>query len=447
MSARLPNADRAPRGRRHWVLSGVFLAAFLPGTAQALRVNYNIDFTTERNDNLLATPEDEIGMTVLRPGIGFEVSHDSSALQLDLSGRTEYRRYGDDRFNNTVDANLSGRLNWILVPERLSFSASDSLTLQPIDTLEPDAPGNRQQVNVLSAGPTLFFELAPSWRGIAELRYVRSAAEITDQFNSARYDTALRTVKSLSETSQIALNLQAQRVDFEDDVIARDYDRVDLFARYSRTLARFDLGLDIGYSRLDYRSPLEGFVDARADPLVRADFAWRPNDSHRFSARLSSVFSDVSTDALSAISPDAGLPGEVDTGDTVINASPFLERRLDTEYVHTATRWTFEISPYLTRLRYNETDQFDQNGYGSGFDFSWRVRENLQLGGNASITRNRYLRLDRQDETKRVSTYLRYDRSRHWSGTLTLSRYERSSSSAADASQNILTLTISYNNR
>lgn len=428
-------------------LAAIAMLVCLPRDAYALRVTYHLDFTAERNDNLLVVPEDPTGLTILRPAIAFDASHDSSVLQLDLTGRTEYRRYDDPSFDDTVDSNISGRLNWVVAPERLHFGIADSLTLQPVDTLEPDAPGNRQQVNVVSAGPTLFFELGPSWRGIAELHYVRSTAEITDQFNSRRSELALRTVKSLSPTNHVALNVQAQRVDFDDDLIARDYDRTDLFARWSRTLARFDLGLDLGYTRLDYRRPLEGFADTRSDPLLRADIAWRPNDSHRLSARLSSLFSDTATDALNAIDPDAGLPGQITPGETVVNASPFLERRLDTEYVHSATRWTFEVSPYITRLRYNETDEFDQNGYGTGFDFSWRARGDLQVGGAASLNHNSYVRLDREDETRRYSAYVRYDRSRHWSGTLTLARYERSSSAGTDASQNVITITISYSNR
>jgi hypothetical protein len=423
-------------------------AGAMPQVAQALRVDYILDLAIERNDNLLLTPTDPIGVTVLRPGLGFDVVHDTSVLQARLTGRAEYRRYGDDRFNDSVDGTLVGRVNWVAIPERLSFAVVDSLTLQPVDTLAPDSPGNRQQVNVLSAGPTLSFEWGDGWRGTGELRYIRSEAEITDEFDSERVEFALRAIRRLSPTSRLAFNAQSQRVDFARDTVARDYTRSELFVRWSRTLNRMDLAVDAGYSRLDYRSSLPGFADGRSDPMLRTALTWRPSDLHRFEARLSSQFSDVAADSLAEIGEDTGPPAGVITGDTVVNASPYLERRLDTEYTWTATRWTVNVSPYLDRIRYEDTDQFDQNGYGAGLEASWRARRNLIVGASAALDHNEYVNLSRTDETRRYGVFARLDWTRHWSAMLNLARYERRSTAAGqDADQNVFDLTFSYGNR
>ncbi len=435
--------------RKRLCLAALAVAAgAAPNAALALRVDYIVDLAIERNDNLLLTPADPIAITLLRPGLGFEIVHDTSVLQARVTGRTEYRRYGDDRFDDSVDATLVGRVNWVAIPERLSFSVVDNLTLQPVDTLAPDSPGNRQQVNVLSAGPTLSFEWGDGWRGVGELRHIRSEAEITDEFNSERNEIALRAIRRLSPTSRLAFNAQHQRVDFERDTVARDYTRSELFVRWSRTLNRVDLAVDAGYSRLRYRNPLPGFADARSDPLLRTSLTWRPSDLHRFEASLTSQFSDVAADSLAEIGEDAGPPTGVAAGDTVVNASPYLERRLDAEYTWTATRWTVNVSPYLDRIRYEDTDQFDQNGYGSGFEASWRARRNLMLGVSAALDHNEYIRLAREDETRRYGVFARLDWTRHWSAMLNLGRYERSSTaSGQDAAQNVFNLTFSYSNR
>lgn len=435
------------RTRLYLALLSASLAT-TPQAAHALRVDYSVDLIVEHNDNLLLTAEDPIAVTILRPGIGFDVTHDSSTLQTRVSGRAEYRRYGDDRFDDVVDGTLDARVNWVAIPERLNFTVVDSLTLQPVDTLAADTPGNRQQVNVLSAGPSLSFEWGDGWRGSTELRHVRSEAEISDEFNSQRIDLALRAIKRLAPTSRLAFNLQTQRVDFEQDVIARDYTRSEFFARYSRTLNRVDFAIDAGYSHLDYKRDLPGLAGARSDPMLRTELTWRPNDSHRFEARLSSAFSDVASDSLASVGEDAGLPTEVVTGETVVNASPFLERRLETEYAYTSTRWTASVTPYVDRLRYDDTDQFDQNGFGAGLEIGWRARRNLMFGFSGAFDRNDYVNLDRQDETRRYAGYARIDWARHWSGMLTLAHYARESTSAGqDADQNAISLTISYNNR
>jgi hypothetical protein len=419
-----------------------------PYTAHALRIEYVLDLTAERSDNVLLTPDDPIALTVLRPGIGFEIKHDSSTLQTHINGRAEYRHYGDDRFDNSVDGALTGRVNWVAIPDRLSFSVVDSLALQPVDTLAPDTPGNRQQVNVLSAGPTLSFDWGAGWRGATELRYVRTEAEITDIFNSNRIDLTLRAIKPLSATSRLAFNVQTQRVNFQDDATARDYARSELFARYTRKLNRFDIAVDLGYSRLDYRRNLPGVAGKRSDPLLRTELTWRPNASHRLAADFSSQFSDVAADSLTNVGEGAEIPTEIVTGDTIINASPYVQRQFAIDYDFTATRWTFGVSPYVGRRRYEDIGTFDQNDYGTSVDASWRARHNLRLGFASSLIHIDYVNLDRQDETRRLTGYIRYDWARQWSGTFSLARYQRDSTAVGqNADQNIFGLTISYRNR
>jgi hypothetical protein len=431
----------------HAVLAAMVLAA-MPPTAHAVRVDYTVDLTAEHNDNLLLTPDDPVSLTILRPGLGFEIFNDSSTVQTHISGRAEYRRYGDNRFDNAFDTALTGRVNWVAIPERLSFSVVDTLTLQPVNTLAPDTPGNRQQVNVLSAGPTLNFEWGANWRGAAEVRYVQSQAEITDQFDSNRIDLALRAIKPLSANSRVAFNLQTQRVDFSNDAFARDYTRSELFARYSRKLNLFDIAVDLGYSRLDYRRDLPGFASSRSDPLFRTELTWRPNASHSLGARFSSQFSDVASDSLASIGEGTELPTEVVTGDTVINASPYLIRTVSGKYDYTATRWSLGLTPFIDRRRYEGNDQFDQDGYGTGFELSWRARRNVTLGVVASLDHTDYIHLGRQDENRRYGANVRYDWARHWSSTLTVSRYQRDSTAIGqNADQNVIGLTFSYRNR
>ena len=424
------------------------LGAATPRDAHALRINYALDFNAEHNDNLLLTPTDPLATTLLRPGLGVEVLHDTSVLQMHLSGRAEYRHYDRGGLQDGIDGTFSGRVNWVAIPERLSFSVVDQLTLQPVDALAADAPGNRQQVNVLSAGPTLQFEWGDDWRGSAELRWVRSEAEITDAFNSRRTDLALRATRRLSPGSRFSFNLQHQQVAFDSEAVARDYDRTQVFARWTRTLNRVDMAVDLGYSRLDYRRALPGFADGRSDPMFRASATWRPNDAHRFDLSYSSQFSDVASDALAGVETIEAPPAGVQTGDTVVNASPFLERRLEGEYTWTATRWTFSASPFLDRLRYQDTDQFDQNGYGLGVEASWRARRDLRIGFTGALDHNRYVNLDRDDETRRYSLNARYHWVRHWSGVFTLARYERRSSAPGQrADQNVVSLALTYQNR
>ena len=91
---------------------------------------------------------------------------------------------------------------------------------------------------------------------------------------------------------------------------------------------------------------------------------------------------------------------------------------------------------------------FDQNDYGSSIEASWRARQNLRLGVNASLVHIDYLNLDREDETRRYGGNIRYDWAKRWSGTFSFARYERHSTAPGqNADQNVFGLTISYRNR
>jgi len=420
------------------------ILACMPGTALAARVDYTVDLGMEWNDNVTLAPSDPIDQRYLRSGIGFLVTETNSALQAHLDGRVEYRNYEDDVFNDTVDGTLSGNLNWIAIPQRLYFMVEDNLSVQPVDALVPDAPGNRQQVNVFSAGPTLLFNWTPTLQGQAELRYVNSDAEVTDEFNSQRLALALRTIKELTPTSRVSFNVQGQRVDFEDDIVARDYNRYDLFGRYSRTLAQFELGTDLGYSRIEYRQG-----ESRSEPLFRFDATWNPNDRHRLTVAGSSQFSDTAIDALSSIEADATLPPEnVLTGDAVVNASPYEVRSLELDYAFTNTRLSFTVAPYVQKRNYVDSDEFDQYTHGLRTDLHWLLRQRLTLGVFGTYESLEYTNLDRQDDTTRLGASLRYQWAPRWSAALQWERYKRDSNALGQSvDQNLVYLSISYSNR
>ena len=431
-----------PTRLRISALAASVLAVF-SGHAVAARVDYTVDLGMERNSNVTMAPTDPIEQRYLRAGLGFSITENISALQLNLDGRAEYRDYEDDIFADTVDGTLSGRLNWVAIPERLFFLAEDNLTVQPVDSLVPDGPGNRQQVNVFSVGPTLLFNWTSSLHGQAELRYVNSDAEVTEEFNSQRLAAAVRTIKELSPTSRVWLNVQAQRVVFDEDIVARDYNRYDVYGRYVRELAHFQLGADLGYSRIDYRQG-----ESRSEPLLRADAEWSLSPRSQLKAAVSSQFSDTATDALAGIQSESTVPVNVLTGDAVVNASPYEVRGLDLGYSFTGTRLNLSLAPFVQKRDYVDSDEFDQKTRGSRFDLHWLMRRDLSLGTYATWERLDYTQLGREDKTTRVGASVEYQWLRRWSVRLHAERYKRESTDVnQDVAQNILYLSVAYSNR
>lgn len=432
---------RADQARQRFTGLAAGLLAAVSSTAGAVQIDYTIDAGIQQDDNVTLSPVDPIEQRFLRAGFGFGVRQDSSMFQLSLDGRAEYRNYRDDVFSDTLDGTMTGRLNWVAIPSRLNFSAEDSLTVQPVDALVPNAPGNRQQVNVLSVGPTMLFQWSQTVSGQADLRYIDSRAEVTEEFNSSRYELSLRGVKQLDPTSRVSLNSQFQDVDFDEEA-SPDYRRVNLYARYARTLTRLDLGVDAGYSWIHYRT------DTRQDPLLRLNLGWRPTQRSEFELVAINQFSDTATDALTGIPPNATVPEFVPVGDTVINASAFRTRRFALDYIYTGTRLQFQLGPYVETRRYIDADMYDEDVDGGRFDLSWMLQPRTTIGLLGNYDVHDYRVLDREDKVMRASAYAQREFSRHWSARLEWVRYERTSSLALqNVAQNTVYLSIIYSNR
>ena len=208
----------------------------------------------------------------------------------------------------------------------------DALAQEAIDSFEADSPDNRQQVNTFAIGPTVDFRMGDALDGQVELRYVDTDAEVTDEFNSSRIDLTLRSIRKIDETSQLAFNLRGQNVDFDDEITGRNYRRGDIYASYDKHLNRFDLRLDAGYSHIGYTDGL----DSRSEPLLRADITWILTTAIAWLSKWQGSSPMRPPTPWSGCEEDAVVPGSILTGDTVINASPFIERRASLDYSFTS---------------------------------------------------------------------------------------------------------------
>lgn len=431
-----------PRRIRTTLLAAA-IAGTVPATAHAIRIDYSIDAGVEHDDNVTLAAQDRIEQTIARAGLGFALQQNSSAVQASMVGRLDHRRY-EDTYGSMTDRMFEGRLNWDAIPERLSLVVEDAYGVETIDRTAPGRPDNRQQVNVFSIGPDLHFHMGPARHGIAEFRYVNSNAEVTEQFNSDRLLAALRIVQELDATRALSWNVQGQDVDFDDDQFARDHRRYEAFAGYRQMLRRLDLQVDAGYTYLDYRDG-----QTRSEPLLRAELGWSPSERSRFSMAVANQFSDAASSALDSIGETAGIPAWIATGTSTINPYVYEERSLTLDYAYTGARLSATLTGSVQRLGYIDQDGADEKGRSVGAALRYRLRDDLVLGGSASVSRVEFGAPETRIETDRLYA-ITLDKawSRHWHTALGVTRYERDTRTAAGAfDQTVVYLNLSYRNR
>lgn len=419
------------------------ILATAPLGAEAVRIDYVVDLGLERNDNALMSPVDPEDSTAARAGFGFAVSEETSAVQAHFSGRAEYWEYLDGPQSDAVEASLSGRLNWFIVPGSLSFTVEDSLEMRPIDRFRPDTADNRQLVNVLSLGPNFMFNPGGATSGRFEMRWIDSRAEEADDLESRRLSAALHVVRELDPSSSVSLVVRGQDVDFKHDLLARDHHRYSGYLRYEKQLNRLGLALDAGYTWVDFDDG-----DLASNPLFRARFDWEVSARNFLSLGAAHQITDSADSALAGIALAGGVPDRLSSASVGVNASIYEENRADLTWRYRGDRSALTVGPYYERIDYLDATASDETRRGAVLMFSYRLGPAWDLRTFADAARSDFPGVDMRTEDLRAGIGMSRVMSRHWSVALDYVHYRREDDGAfGDSRQNVWYLTVSYRNR
>ena len=421
----------------------IALLAMAPLHAHAVRIDYAADVGVEHDDNVLMSSSDPIDSSALRAGFGFVVSEETSAVQANFGGRFEYWNYIDGPQSNAFETSLAGRLNWFFVPETLSFTIEDSLEMRPIDRFAPDSVDNRQRVNVLSLGPSVHFNWSQAIRGRFDLRWIDTSAEETDEFESQRISAALHASRELDPTSSVSLSLRGQDVDFEHDLMARDYRRYDGYVRYQKQLTRLGFGLDAGYTWVDYADG-----SSSSHPMLRGRAEWLISPRNSLSFGAAHQLTDSSDSALEGIATVVDVPDSLPTASSTADASVYEEDRFDLTYAYRHERVGFTIGPYYERIDFIDSTAVDETRRGAVLQLSYRLSQTWDMRTFADVARSNFPDIGLDTEDKRFGLGLSKSWSRHWSSSLDYLHYRREDEGLfGDSRQNVWYLTLTYRNR
>lgn len=411
--------------------------------AHAFRIDYSLDAGVERNDNILMSSTDPETSNALRAGFGFLVTQESSTVQANFGGRLEYWNYIDGPQSNAFESTLSGRLNWSIVPETLSFTVENSLEMRPIDRFGADTVDNRQRVNVLALGPNVDFNWNQAVRGRFELRWIDSQAEEADALESQRVSAALHAIRTLDPTSTLTLSLRGQDVDFRNDTMARDHRRYDGYMRYDRQLSRLGFGLVAGYTWVDYADG-----DSTSHPLFRAHAAWAISARTALSISAEHQLTDASTSAIGGISVASTVPDSLSGGSFVVDPSIYEEDRFELMWAYNHDRIGFTIGPYYERVDFLDEPAVDETRRGVVVQLTYRLAPTWDLRTFADAARTEFPDLGLRTEDRRFGIGLGKTWTRHWSSALDYVHYaRRDDGPVGNSRQNVWHLTVTYRNR
>lgn len=432
--------------RRHQCLPRAALClallTALPQVAGAFDVDYEAGLGIKRSNNINLSENDPISDTVVTPQLRFEADLDGPRVQLAARGDAQYLHYASNTFDDELRGTFAGKLNVVVLPDRMDFVFQDYLSRQPVDELAPLTPTNEQQANVFVAGPSVHARFSPTTRGQLDLRYTNSYAEDTKTFNGDRFDVATRLVHELSATRTVSANLEATKAEFDGAGASSDYDAYDGYVGYRIYRKDIDANIELGYSQLDPRNS----DSSTSSALVRTTLDWRISPRGLLSTTVRHQLTDA-TQAL--ITPTLDLDRRSFSDfrylDVSVRPNPYRERLLRVRYQFTGERLTANLVPYYRRIRYLDGLVEDEDRRGLLLDMEYRLRPRLSLSLLAAREDREYVDIDRKDEDLGISVGLVNRFTRHWTGRVELQRRERDSTATGRSyGANAVIVSLSY---
>ncbi len=418
------------------------VVAVLPGTAHAVKLDYELGASLLHSDNIDLREDDPVSEDVLMPQVRFSAEQTGAVVQVDLSGNLQYLSYLDNTFDDEVRGDFNGRLKWAVVPERISLVAEDYLSLQPVNTLASFGPGNQQQVNIFAAGPSLHARFNTVTHGELDLRYHNTYAEETEGFNGDRYSAAVRVRRQINSISEVSLNLEATQAEYDDFDGLFDYKRYDGYLNYARTLPSARLNVDLGHTRIERSDD-----SSVSEPFFNATYHWDASSRSRFTAGAHYQLADATQDLVRQASQpdDEPITGDPIELDLQIGPSIYLTRGVQLGYRHTGERTTWTLQPSVERIRYEDGFSEDQRTRSARFNLRYRLTSRLIASFMASKRVRELETSGREDDDLVAGIGLVNQFTRHWSGRIDLRRRERDSTAVGRSyEENTVSLTFIY---
>jgi hypothetical protein len=441
-----PSASLRSRTMRAVGLAAVAVFCYSPcPSARAdARLDYALEFGMLYDNNVHLTESAPEGDEMLIPRLLFTFTDDSSRLQANVAGDLSYYHYLRGTFNDDFRGVLAGTALWHILPERFDWVFEDYLGRQPINVLLDNTPDNQQQTNFFVTGPTLKFRLGERLAGQLDLRYSNTYAERTTDFNGNRLSALAAVIYELGATTSLSANVQGQRVGYDNAAQTLgntvqpsdntgqtlNYDREDVYAGYTLKGAHSGFELNVGYTWLDFSHG--GGSDS--GPLLRGNFHIDASARSTFSVRVLRGFSDAAQDLIT----DTNQIGYIDVGsgldNMLISPEPYTETRVDFAYDYHVERFHFSIAPYVRKLVYVNSFDFDNSyndtargGYGQ---FAYQVTQLMNLSVIAGMERRKYSTIDRTDTDRDLGLQMSYEMTRHWQWRVQLQELVRSTTAA-----------------
>ncbi|MCW5570590.1 MAG: hypothetical protein KIT78_05805 [Steroidobacteraceae bacterium] len=350
----------------------VIAAAWMcTGIAMAQQVDLGLTIGAFHTDNIRRESTDEESQTVGELGLRLGWTRNAGRLNGNVDANLAYREYFDDAYDSDLQGGFNGRLVYWFLPERLSWEFQDNYARALIDPRNVDTPGNQQNANYFTTGPDLRLAIGDRTSVLIGGRWSDAYYEDTDAGNQ-RLSGSLGIERRMSERSTLSLNATAERVEYDDDTLASDFDRQSGYLEFANQGARTRLSVRAG------GTVLHDFGDTTSGPLLNLTM------ERQLSARSTLTLNAGTelTDSADAMRREQQIGGVDIEGDhPIISAGQFQSDFVSLAWALEGARTTLDLAVDLRSEDYEGDATLNRDALGAtaawvrrlSARLSWRV--------------------------------------------------------------------------
>ena len=394
--------------------------------------SYSIEDEMGYSSNIARAADNEIDEYTNTLRLGVNYRENSVELEGRVGANIEYLSYLTGVYENEVRGYLDANVKWILLQDRLFWAVEDRLSVEPVLTRQAWMPGNIQQTNVFSTGPSLNYRLDTAMRLTADMRYMNSYAEETEGFNSDRWYMGASLIHERSLSTNVSANLTWRSVDFGSES-ADDYRQLGLFAAWERQFGRSGLLLELGGLHVDFDSG-----NSEYGPYARLSWLRTISSTSRFQAGFSHGFSDAAEQV-------SGGTRVVPVSTNIISSQVYTNSKLELAYHREWARFSLGTSLSYQKQAFLSSPDLDQHLVNLGVIWERGFGGGTRMDLGISYFDTVYELDDRNDKTLAPFVTLYFQRSSHLTYRLRAALEKRDSSEeGADYTDSMFFATISY---
>jgi hypothetical protein len=215
-------------------------------------------------DNVERTATDTMSDTIEEVSADVAIHEQTRRLDADVLSNLEYLSYGHHTYSNEVVGNFIGSGTFAVLPKEFEWVLVDNFGQQQLDPTTTVTPLNLENINYFSTGPNLLIPFTSLVHAQVSVRFSNVYYQTSD-LNNNRGDASVALVRSLSATSNVSLNIAAERVLYQDSAANPDYTTEKAYLRYDAQGVRSKLAVDLGYDEVS------GLTSTGAGALVHLD--------------------------------------------------------------------------------------------------------------------------------------------------------------------------------